>query len=117
MREDLLELLEVYLTAEADIDAIDSWIAANVWDAGEDDKHLIDEVAVELAYLSDGNSDEAHFRRRVAEILRPTSDVSSGYERLERMGLGGHGVRLRFSVPSPIIIWATAAPVASPAGR
>jgi hypothetical protein len=51
MTRELVTLLESYLRHETGVEAINDWIAVNIWDAPEDTADLIDQVAVELAYV------------------------------------------------------------------
>ena len=83
MKDALLDILYSYLVDESDIDAIRDWIALNVWTASSEDRNIIDQVAVELAYIDDDNSSEHHFRARMAEVLSPTADVAVGTQELE----------------------------------
>ena len=103
MTVELLALLASYLEEKTGIDSIREWIALNVWDQPPETREHIDQVAVELAYINDGVSDEEAFRVRMAEILVPTvaindpreSDnaVSSGASQSFNAGLsGGVGV-------------------------
>ena len=72
MTDHLLSLLSLYVDEQITAEDVDNWIALNIWDATDDDRDLIDRVAVELAYLKDLLSDESYFRTRMAEILSPT---------------------------------------------
>ena len=71
MSDVLLALLNSYLKNQVDIDAINDWIARNVWDVPVEERVLIDRVALELAYIDDGYSDEELFRNRIREIIVP----------------------------------------------
>ena len=72
MTDQLISLLSLYVDEQVVAADIDNWIALNIWDAPEIDRTLIDQVAVELAYLKDKLSDESDFRTRMAEILSPS---------------------------------------------
>lgn len=71
MTRELVNLLESYLRREIGVEAINDWIAVNIWDAPEDTADLIDQISVELTYITNGVSDEEHLRKRFAEILAP----------------------------------------------
>ena len=70
MREEILALLTSYLGERIGIDSVRDWIAHNVWDSPAETRDLIDQIAVELAHIDDGNSDEEYFRTRMAELAR-----------------------------------------------
>ncbi|MCH8279370.1 MAG: hypothetical protein IIC96_01675 [Chloroflexi bacterium] len=72
MTVELLALLASYLESKLGIDSIRKWIAVKVWDRLPESRDYIDQVAVELAYIDDGVSDEEGFRIRMAEFLVPT---------------------------------------------
>lgn len=71
MNDVLITLLDSYLKNQMDIDAINDWIARNVWDVPVEDRDLIDRVALELAYIDDGHSDEELFRGRIRDVVAP----------------------------------------------
>lgn len=77
MNSELIALLTSYLEGQTDIDCLRDWIALNVWDSPEEARDLIDQVAVELAYIDDGNSDEDYFRIRMADFVTPTRALPS----------------------------------------
>ena len=103
MTVELFALLASYLEEKTGIESIQEWIALNVWHRSPEARDLIDQVAVELAYINDRVSDEEAFRVRMAEILVPTvaindtresnNAVSSGASQSFNAGLsGGVGV-------------------------
>jgi hypothetical protein len=69
---ELINLLRAYVDQQIGIDEIRHWIARNVWDMAQADRYLVDQVAVELAYVDDGSSDEESFRLRISEMVAPT---------------------------------------------
>ena len=71
MNDVLLTLLNSYLENQVDIDAINDWIARNVWDVPVEERDLIDRVALELAYIDDDHSDEELFRSRIRDVIAP----------------------------------------------
>ena len=77
MLDEFLALLTQYLREEVDINTIDDWIAAHIWDATDEVRDdFIDPVFNELCYIRDGHSDESHFRSRMRNIVVPTIELS-----------------------------------------
>ena len=71
MSDVLLALLNSYLKNQVDIDAINDWIARSGWDVPVEERDLIARVALELAYIDDGHSDEELFRSRIRDVVAP----------------------------------------------
>ena len=88
MNAAFLDLLFSYLGHECDIDVIRDWIDLNVWDASSQEREVIDQVAVELTYIDDGNSSEDQFRARMVELFVPTVIVSIPEEQVPEFVLG-----------------------------
>ena len=65
------EALNLYLSGDIDIDALEERVISLAWDAEFDEQHLIDQVAIELSYIKDGVSDESVFRARISKIAAP----------------------------------------------
>ena len=65
------EALNLYLSGDIGIDALEERVISLAWDAEFEDQRLIDQVAIELSYIKDGVSDEDAFRARVAKIAAP----------------------------------------------
>ena len=65
------EALKLYLSGDIDIEALEERVISLAWDAEFEERHLIDQVAIELSYIKDGVSDEAVFRARIAKIAAP----------------------------------------------
>ena len=63
-----LDALKRYLNGEIDLDALEERIIPLAWDAEFADQDLVDEIFIEIAYISDGVSDEDIFRERVSKI-------------------------------------------------
>ena len=71
MELELRRLLDDYLEGQADLDDITNWMARNIWDAPNVEDSLVDEVAIELAFLDDGFTSEEYFRSQIRELLGP----------------------------------------------
>ena len=70
MTDKILETLRLYLIGDIDLDSLEDRIIPFAWDTEFTDQDLIDQIAVEIAYIKDGVSDESTFRKRIAEIAR-----------------------------------------------
>ena len=102
MKEAFLDLLFSYLAHESDIDVIRAWIDLNVWDASPEEREVIDQVAVELAYIDDGNSSEDQFRARMVELFVPTVVMSIPEEQVAEFVLGHSNSSARLDVTEPL---------------
>lgn len=70
------EALNLYLSGDIGIDALEERVISLAWDAEFEEQRLIDQVAIELSYIKDEVSDEGAFRARVAKIAAsPTQDA------------------------------------------
>lgn len=105
MTDQLLSLLSLYIDGNIVEEDIDNWIALNIWDATGHDRDLIDQVAVELAYLKDGLSDESAFRTRLAEILCPsvTLDTRPEVSISQAIGTASSNVTVTSRNPAEVI--------------
>ena len=105
MNDQLLSLLSLYIDGKITAEVIDTWIALNIWDATGHDRDLIDQVAVELAYLKDGLSDESDFRTRMAEILYPsvTLDTRPEVPVSQTIGTASSNVTVTSRNPAEVI--------------
>ena len=71
----ILEMLRSYLIGDFDFDSLEDRVIVLAWEADGEDSHLVDQIAVEIAYVKDEVSDEATFKARVAEIAVPKPDI------------------------------------------
>lgn len=69
MDNDLRLLLNRYVHHEVSLEAIESWISHNIWDAQPDIDDAFDQVAVSLIHLDEGLIDEDAFRESMMERL------------------------------------------------
>ena len=80
MNDDLSKFLFAYLQGHITLSDIHDWMAVNVWNLTGDAQELADELGVELAYIDDGYSNEAHFQSRVLEILQRLGVIDRTYQ-------------------------------------
>ena len=73
MTDKVLETLRLYLLGDIDLDSLEDRIIPFAWDTEFADQDLIDQIAVEIAYIKDGVSDESLFKARMAEIATATA--------------------------------------------
>ena len=71
----ILEMLRSYLNGDFDFDSLENRIIPLAWEVDGGDRDLVDQIAVEIAYVKDELSDEATFKARVAEIAALQRDV------------------------------------------
>ena len=77
MKEELTNLLREYLEGMVDLEAINSWLARNIWFAEEgNESDFLHDIAGELFYVMDRTADENQFRASLAEFFQPTTMVS-----------------------------------------
>ena len=78
MIDETLETLRLYLAGDLDFEALERHIVQLAPDAEGEHRALIDCVAAEIFYVWDGESDEALFRERVADICvsQPASSTA-----------------------------------------
>lgn len=69
MEEELRRLLHHYIAGRASLDEVTEWLARNIWGAPNIEHSLVDEVAIELAFLDDGSVEEAYFREQVILLI------------------------------------------------
>ena len=69
MDNDLRLLLSRYLRQELPLEAVDSWISQNIWDAEPEVDDSIDQVAICLVEMDESIIDETEFRRVMMERL------------------------------------------------
>ena len=77
MSDTILETIQLYLSGDIDLDALERRIISLAWDDEFDDQELVDRIAVELIYIKDGVSDESIFRTRVAKILTQSQETTA----------------------------------------
>ena len=68
MTNTIPETIELYLSADIDLDTLEYRLITLAWDDEFEDQEVADRIAVELVYIKDGLSDESAFRTRMAEI-------------------------------------------------
>jgi hypothetical protein len=67
--KELRALLQDYLIGGQNLEAIKLWLAHNIWEASIDQDSLVDHVAIELAHLTDGLTDELYFHSQVRGMI------------------------------------------------
>ena len=76
MAEDkVLEALNLYLMGDIDLDTLEDRVIPLAFTTEYDDNDLIDHIAIELAYIKDGISDEPLFRERLYPLSSLESDA------------------------------------------
>ena len=68
MADFILESLRLYLRGQIDLDTLESRVVPLAWNADDGDRDLIDQIAIEIAYVNDNVSDETMFRVRVSKL-------------------------------------------------
>ena len=77
MSDTILETIQLYLSGDIDLDALERRIISLAWDDEFDDQELVDRIAFKLIYIKDGVSDESIFRTRVAKILTQSQTTTA----------------------------------------
>ena len=77
------DALNLFLDGDIDLDALEDSVIPLAWDSEYENQDLVDIIAIELAYIKDGISDEPLFRERVVEAV--SSHYGPGILRLERV--------------------------------
>ena len=65
----ILELLTGYSVGDLDFESLEDLVIPLAWEEDGPAQDVVDRVAVEIALVKDGASDEALFRERIGEIV------------------------------------------------
>ncbi len=68
MNTRILEILRSYLIGDIDFDTLEDRVISLAWEVDGEDRHLVDQIAVEISYVKDEVSDEDLFRARIADL-------------------------------------------------
>ena len=71
MNSRVFEILRSYLIGDIDFDTLEDRVIPLAWEVDGEDRDLVDQIAVEIAYVKDDASDENLFRVRVADLIVP----------------------------------------------
>ncbi len=71
MTDFVLETLKLYLDGQIDLVTLEDRIIPLAWNADCDGRDIIDQIAIEMAYVRDNVSDEDLFKARVSKLGAP----------------------------------------------
>lgn len=72
----ILSMLSDYLIGDIDFNSLEDLVIPLAWEVEGEESDLVDRLAAEMACVKDFTLEEAEFRSRVTEIVRPKPDIA-----------------------------------------